>query len=118
VRFAVTRPPSDAWVAQQLLEATPFRQARRFLIRDRDSKYGAAFTRVIAGTSIKVLKTPYRAPKANAICEPFLGSVRRRASVPRPHPGFRGATLLAGDSGIRGVLQSCASTSRNRTENT
>ncbi len=77
VHFAVTRSPTDEWVAQQLREATPFGQAPRFLIRDRDSKYGEAFTRVAVGTSIEVLKTPYRAPKANAVCERFLGSVRR-----------------------------------------
>ncbi len=57
----------DEWVAQQLREATPFGQALRFLIRDRDSKYGECFTRVTVGTSIEGLKTPYRAPKANAI---------------------------------------------------
>ena len=77
VHFGVTRSPTDEWVAQQLREATPFGQARHFLIRDRDSKYGQAFTRVAVGTSIEVLKTPYRAPTANAICERFLGSVRR-----------------------------------------
>ncbi len=77
VHFGVTRSPTDAWVAQQLREATPYKQAPRFLIRDRDSKYGEAFTRVAVGTSIEVLKTPYRAPKANAICERFMGSVRR-----------------------------------------
>ena len=77
VHFGVTRSPTDAWVAQQLREATPFGRAPRFLIRDRDSKYGQAFTRVAIGTSIEVLRTPYRAPKANAICERFLGTVRR-----------------------------------------
>ena len=77
VHFGVTCSPTDAWVAQQLREATPFGQAPRFLIRDRDSKYGEVFTRVAVGSSIEVLKTPYRAPKANAICERFLGSVRR-----------------------------------------
>jgi transposase InsO family protein len=77
IHFGVTRPPTDDWVAQQLREATPFGQAPRFLIRDRDCKYGDAFTRVAVGRSIEVLKTPYRAPKANAICERFLGSVRR-----------------------------------------
>ncbi len=77
VHFGVTRSPTDAWVAQQLREATPFGQAPRFLIRDRDAKYGQAFTRVAVGTSIEILKTPYRSPKANAICERFLGSVRR-----------------------------------------
>ena len=77
VHFGVTRSRTDAWVAQQLREASPFGRAPRFLIRDRDSKYGESFTRVAIGTSIEVLKTPYRAPKANALYERFLGSVRR-----------------------------------------
>lgn len=75
VHFAVIRSPSDAWVAQQLREATPFDTRPRFLIRDNDSKYGAAFARAASG--IDVVRTPIRAPKANAVCERFLGSVRR-----------------------------------------
>ncbi len=75
VHFAVTRSPSDAWVAQQLREATPFDTSPRFLIRDNDNKYGAAFARAASG--IEILRTPIRAPKPNAICERFLGSVRR-----------------------------------------
>jgi putative transposase len=77
VHFGVTRNPTDAWLAQQLREATPFGDGPRYLIRDNDSKYGASFARVAAGTGIKVLRTPFGAPKANAICERFLGSVRR-----------------------------------------
>lgn len=77
IHFRVTAHPTDEWVAQRLREATPFGQAPRFLIRDRNSKYGEAFTRVAVGTSIEILKTPYHAPKANAVCERFLGSVRR-----------------------------------------
>jgi putative transposase len=77
VHFGVTRSPDDAWVAQQLREATPFGEGPRFLIRDNDDKFGAAFARVAEGTGIEVLTTPYQAPKANAICERFLGSVRR-----------------------------------------
>jgi putative transposase len=77
MHFGVTRSPTDAWVAQQLREATPFGEGPRFLIRDNDSKYGAAFARVAAGSGIDVLSTPYQAPKANAVCERFLGSVRR-----------------------------------------
>jgi putative transposase len=80
VHFAVTAHPTDAWVAQQLREATPYGRTPRFLIRNRDSKYGEAFMRVAKGSSIEILKTPYRAPKANAICERFLGSVRRTMS--------------------------------------
>jgi putative transposase len=77
VHFGITRSPNDAWVAQQLREATPFGEGPRFLIRDNDNKFGHAFDRVAKGTDIEVLTTPYQAPKANAICERFLGSVRR-----------------------------------------
>jgi putative transposase len=77
LHFGVTRSPNDAWVAQQLREATPFGEGPRFLIRDNDNKFGDAFDRVAEGTGIDVLTTPYQAPKANAICERFLGSVRR-----------------------------------------
>ncbi|HEX4205096.1 MAG TPA: integrase core domain-containing protein [Ktedonobacteraceae bacterium] len=73
----VTRSPTDAWVAQQLREATPFGESPRYLIRDNDSKFGPRFARVATTTGIKVLRTPYRTPQANAICERFLGSVRR-----------------------------------------
>ncbi len=58
-------------------EATAFGEVPRFLIRDRDCNYGEGFTRVAKGSRIEILKTPYRAPKANAICERFIGSVRR-----------------------------------------
>lgn len=77
IHVGVTRHPSDAWVAQQLREATPYGQAPRFLIRDNDSKFGPLFARVADGSGIKILKTPYHAPRANACCERFLGSVRR-----------------------------------------
>jgi putative transposase len=40
VHFGVTRRPTDSWFAQQLREATPFGPTPRFLIRDRDRKYG------------------------------------------------------------------------------
>jgi transposase InsO family protein len=77
VHVAVTRHPTDAWVAQQLREATPARTAPTYLIRDNDSKFGPDFARVAAASGIKILRTPYRAPRANALCERFLGSVRR-----------------------------------------
>jgi putative transposase len=77
VHVGVTRHPTDAWAAQQLREATPFGAAPRSLIRDNDRKYGSVFDRVAAGSGIAVLRTPIRAPRANATCERFLGSVRR-----------------------------------------
>ncbi len=82
VHFRITRNPTDQWTAQQLREATPFGEKPRFLIRDNDDKFGPSFERVATTTGIEVLKTPYRAPKADvpkvrAICERFIGSLRR-----------------------------------------
>ena len=54
VHCGVTSHPTDAWVAQQLREATPFGLTPRFLIRDRDSKYGDDFARVAKASSIEV----------------------------------------------------------------
>ena len=77
IQVGVTRSPSDAWVAQQLRNATPDGRGPRFVLRDRDSKFGKLFDRVAAGVGARVIRTPVRAPTANAICERFLGSVRR-----------------------------------------
>ena len=77
MHVAVTRHPTDAWVAQQLREARPFEQAPRFLICDHDAKFGTRFAQVASGTEIQLLRTPVCAPRANAYCERFLGSVRR-----------------------------------------
>jgi len=77
IHVNVTRSPIDPWVAQQLREATPYGERPRYLIRDNDRKFGPNFARVATTSGIKLLRTPYRTPKANAICERFLGSVRR-----------------------------------------
>ena len=95
VHVGVTRFPTDAWVAQRLREATPEGTAPRLLIRDRDGKYGPAFGRVAAASGLAVLRTPLRAPRANAVCERFLGSVRRECV---DH------VLLLGERHLRRVL--------------
>jgi putative transposase len=77
VHMGVTRSPTDAWVAQQLREATPYGQVPTYLICDHDSKFGSCFRRVATTSGIKLLKTPVHAPRANAICERFLRSVRQ-----------------------------------------
>jgi len=58
IHVGVTRHPTDAWVAQQRREATPFGVAPRFLIRDNDTKFGPQFARVALGSRIEVLRTP------------------------------------------------------------
>jgi putative transposase len=77
IHVGLTRSPTDAWVAQHLREATPFGHAPKYLICDNDSKFGSCFARVAATSAIEILKTPYHAPRANAICERFMRSVRQ-----------------------------------------
>ncbi len=75
IHTGVTKYPTDKWTAQQLREATPWGQGPKYLIRDRDKKYATHFTAV--GASIKELKTPYRTPEGNGVCERFMGNLRR-----------------------------------------
>jgi len=77
VHAAVTRSPTDDWTTQQLREATPWGKDPRYLVCDRDNKYGSLFLNVARATGIQVLKTPVRAPQANAICERLIGSLKR-----------------------------------------
>ncbi|MCP4205914.1 MAG: transposase, partial [Shimia sp.] len=77
VHVAVTRSPSDYWVAQQLREATPWAEGPRYLIRDNDKKFGQRFSTVALASGIEEKRIAYRAPNMNAVCERFLGSLRR-----------------------------------------
>jgi len=77
IHAAVTRSPSDEWAAQQIREATPWGVGPKYLIFDNDGKFGAKFKRIVKHTGIKSLNTPYKAPRANAICERFFGTLRR-----------------------------------------
>ncbi|HET8852629.1 MAG TPA: integrase core domain-containing protein [Ktedonobacteraceae bacterium] len=77
IHVNVTRSPTDPWVAQQWREATPYGQIPTYLIRDTDRTFGQNFARVAATSGIKMLRVPYRTPRANAVCERFLLSVRR-----------------------------------------
>jgi putative transposase len=77
VHIAVTTSPTDEWTAQQLREATPWGKGPKYLLHDRDSKYGSHFSAVAAGSGIKELRAPYRASRANGVCERFMGSLRR-----------------------------------------
>jgi putative transposase len=82
VHFAgCTANPDGRWTAQQARQlawslserATP----ARFLIHDRDSKFTRAFDEVFRSEGVEIIRTPFRAPKANAFAERWVGTVRR-----------------------------------------
>ena len=73
----VTPHPTSSWTMQQLREAIPSDHEYRWLIHDRSGVFSNESDRDMNAFGIAVLKTPVRAPKANAYCERLIGSLRR-----------------------------------------
>jgi transposase InsO family protein len=73
-----TAHPSGRWVAQQArnLAFAPGLENTSFLIHDRDSKFLASFDDVFGSEGIRVILTPFRAPRANAYAERFVRTIR------------------------------------------
>jgi len=74
----VTAHPTAEWTLQQLRDAIPSDHPYQFLIHDRDSIFSSALDAEVKSTfGLRVLRTPVRAPQANAYCERLMGTVRR-----------------------------------------
>jgi putative transposase len=78
--LGVTRHPTGEWVTQQarnlMLDLDRQADRFRFLVRDRDTKFTAGFDAVFTGAGIAVLRSPPRAPKANAYAERWVSTIR------------------------------------------
>jgi putative transposase len=77
VHLNVTAHPTADWVWRQLIEATPWGKQPKYLIRDRDCRYGGNFNSRAARLAIQAILTPVQAPKANAVAERVIGTLRR-----------------------------------------
>jgi transposase InsO family protein len=73
----VTANPTAEWIARQITEAFPWDEAPRYLIRDRDTSYGAAVTRRLRAMGIRDRPITPRSPWQNGHVERLIGSIRR-----------------------------------------
>jgi transposase InsO family protein len=77
VHVNVTASPTAAWVWRQLIEATPWGNKPHHLLHDRDTVYGRDFRQRTLRFGIDSIATPVRAPRANAVVERVIGTLRR-----------------------------------------
>ena len=77
LHFNVTKHPTSAWVIQQLREAFPYQTAPRFLIFDRDRKYGSEVPPAIRSLRITPVRTSYESLWQNGVAERWVESCRR-----------------------------------------
>ena len=77
VHFNVTKSPTAVWTGRQIVEAFPWDTAPRYLIRDRDKKFGDEFTQRVASLDIKQVMVAARSPWQNPYVERVIGSIRR-----------------------------------------
>jgi transposase InsO family protein len=76
VHFNVTASPTAAWIWRQLMEATPWGRQPSHLLHDRDAVYGHDIDARLAKVGIAGVRTPVRAPRANAVAERVVRTFR------------------------------------------
>jgi putative transposase len=95
----ITGHPAREWVTQQarnlLMNLEQHADSLKFLIRDRDAKFTAAFDAVFTAATVRIIKTPIRALRANAIAERWIASARHECLD---------RMLITGDRHLRLVL--------------
>ena len=77
LHFNITDSPSAVWTAQQMVEAFPFTNPPRYLVRDRDAIYGADFVDRVKNLGLEQKLIAPRAPWQNPMAERLIGSIRR-----------------------------------------
>jgi len=77
LHFNVTRNPNALWVVQQLREAWAYKQPHRFLLFDRDAKFGAEVLSAVRDMGSQPTRTAFRSPWQNGVAERWVGSCRR-----------------------------------------
>jgi putative transposase len=73
----VTRHPTDLWITQQLREAFPYDSQHKYLILDRDAKFGEEINNVVASLGLRAVRISFRSPWQNGVAERWVGSCRR-----------------------------------------
>src|SRR3989449_4332288 len=77
LHFNTTCHPTAEWTLQQFRECVTGEEPYKFIIHDRDSIYSKELDSSLRSLGLRVLRTPYRSPQANAFCERLIGSARR-----------------------------------------
>jgi putative transposase len=77
LHWNVTEHPTAEWTAQQFRKMVSAAQPPRWLNHDRDRIYSEGVDATVAAMGLTILKTPVRAPQANARCERLIGTIRR-----------------------------------------